>query len=176
MPSLQQGQLRIAKHSIKMPKTVKLVNKKNTRTTKRHSKNAATSSRPHATRARSTNGRKKVTPALLQEMTRRLVNEFDPEQIILFGSYAWGKPNKDSDVDLMVIVSESDETDQERMVRGYRCLRGLGVPKDVFVKTRAEFDLYRNVVASSQHRIANKGKVLYDKSQKPSDSKMVSDC
>lgn len=159
-----------------MPKTVKLASKKNTRSTKRRSQNAASSSRPRATRARPTNRKKKITPALLQEMTRRLVNEFDPEQVILFGSYAWGKPNKDSDVDLMVIVSESNETDQERMVRGYRSLRGLGVPKDVFVKTRAEFDLYRNVVASSQHRIAKQGKVLYDKSQEPSHSKVVSHC
>lgn len=135
--------------------------------------NALSTRAPHSRPART---KKKVTPALLQEITRRLVAEFDPEQVILFGSYAWGKPNKDSDVDLMVIVAKSNETDQERMERGYRCLRGLGVPKDVFVKTRAEFDLYRNVVASSQHRIANRGKVLYDKSQEPSDSKVVSHC
>ena len=35
---------------------------------------------------------------------RRLAAEFDPEQIILFGSHAWGTPTEDSDIDLLVIV------------------------------------------------------------------------
>ena len=38
-----------------------------------------------------------------------LVAEFDPDQIILFGSHAWGMPGQDSDVDLLVIVPETDE-------------------------------------------------------------------
>ena len=43
-----------------------------------------------------------VSDELLHEMTRRLVAEFQPEQVILFGSHAWGTPNEDSDVDLLV--------------------------------------------------------------------------
>jgi predicted nucleotidyltransferase len=50
----------------------------------------------------------RVGTDLIQEITRRLVAEFDPEQIFLFGSYAWGIPNEDSDVDLLVIVTQSD--------------------------------------------------------------------
>jgi len=52
---------------------------------------------------------KTIPSGLLEEITRRLVAEFRPEQIILFGSHAWGIPNEDSDVDLLVIVSHSDE-------------------------------------------------------------------
>ncbi|TAH50384.1 MAG: nucleotidyltransferase domain-containing protein [Chloroflexota bacterium] len=95
-------------------------------------------------------------------MTRRLVQEFDPEQVILFGSYAWGKPTKDSDVDLMVIVTESDETEYQRMVRGLHALRDKIVPTDVFIKTRAEFDRYKEVYASLECLIAEQGIVLYD--------------
>ena len=51
---------------------------------------------------------------LLQEVTRRLVEQFQPEQVILFGSQAWGKPTADSDIDLMVVVAHSDLTDYER--------------------------------------------------------------
>ena len=43
---------------------------------------------------------KEVSPLLLQEVTHRLVDEFQPEQIILFGSHAWGEPDRDSDLDL----------------------------------------------------------------------------
>ncbi|MBI4672832.1 MAG: nucleotidyltransferase domain-containing protein [Chloroflexi bacterium] len=117
--------------------------------------------------------RKPVTAELLNEMTHRLVEEFHPEQVILFGSYAWGTPNKDSDVDLMVIVSESTETDYARMVRAYDALIGLRVPKDIFVKTRTEFERYRAVRASLQSRIAEKGKVLYDHAKEPSHAEMV---
>ena len=49
-----------------------------------------------------------ITPLLLQEITERLVKEFQPEEIILFGSYAWGTPDKDSDLDLLIVVSDSD--------------------------------------------------------------------
>lgn len=102
---------------------------------------------------------------LLWEMTRRLVEQFQPEQIILFGSWAWGAPTSSSDVDLMVTVSQSDLTDYERSVLGHRCLSGLGIAKDVLVKTRAEFDFFRDVRASLEYKIAHQGKVLYDRRQ-----------
>ena len=43
----------------------------------------------------------------IAELTQRIVNEFQPERIILFGSYAHGEPRSDSDVDLLVILSAS---------------------------------------------------------------------
>jgi len=106
-----------------------------------------------------------VNDDLLQEVTRRLVELFHPEQIILFGSRAWGTPTTNSDIDLMVIVTQSDLSDYERALLGHRCLGGLNVAKDVIVKTRAEFDFFRNVRASLEHRIAHQGKVLYDQRQ-----------
>src|SRR5438552_16948992 len=101
---------------------------------------------------------------LLVEMTQRLVAEFQPEQIILFGSHAWVTPNEDSDVDLLVIVSHSDEKPAQRAMRGYRCLSGLTVPKDVLVKTRAEVERFRHVYASLECEILERGKVLYGRS------------
>jgi predicted nucleotidyltransferase len=108
---------------------------------------------------------KAVTDAVLEEMTRRLVEEFQREQVILFGSYAWGAPDPYSDVDLMVIVDQSDLPDYERSLRAHRCLSEVDVPKDVIVKTRAEFDFFRQVRASLEHKIGRQGKVLYERSQ-----------
>ena len=90
---------------------------------------------------------------LLRIITHRLVAEFQPEQVILFGSHAWGEPTADSDVDLMVIVSHSDLSEYQRALRGHACLSGLEIAKDVVVKTRSEFDFFRNVRASLEHRI-----------------------
>lgn len=104
---------------------------------------------------------KTVSQDLLNEITRRLVAEFQPEQIYLFGSHAWGSPHQDSDLDLMVIVRESTERPIRRMQRAHRCLWGLRVSKDVFVQTREEFDLYKDLLGSFQRQILERGRKLY---------------
>lgn len=91
----------------------------------------------------------------------RLKKEFQPEEIYLFGSHAWGTPHDDSDVDLLVIVPESAEPAIQRMQRAHHCLGDLDLSKDVFVQTRAEFDRYRHLRASLQHQIAHRGRKLY---------------
>jgi predicted nucleotidyltransferase len=108
---------------------------------------------------------KTVSGELLAEITRRLVAEFQPEEVILFGSHAWGTPNEDSDVDLLVIVSHSDEKPVQRAIRAHRCLRGLLVPADILVKTRAEVDRYRHVRASLERKMLEQGKVLYGRGE-----------
>ena len=104
---------------------------------------------------------KELSQGILREITRRLVAEFQPEQVILFGSHAWGTPHQDSDADLLVIVSQSDEKPVQRAVRGHRCLKGLQVSKDILVKTRAEVERFRHVHASLECQILERGKVLY---------------
>ena len=110
---------------------------------------------------------------LLQEVTRRLVEQFQPEQVILFGSQAWGKPTADSDIDLMVVVAHSDLTDYERSLLGHRCLKGLDIAKDVVVKTRAEFDFFRDVRASLEYKITHQGEILYDRRQIPAHAELA---
>ena len=114
-----------------------------------------------------------VSDALLREMTQRLVDQFQPEQIILFGSHAWGVPDQYSDVDLMVIVTDSDLSDYERALQAHRCLSGLDVPKDVVVKTRPEFEFFRDVRASLEHKIHERGKVLYERSQEATGAELA---
>lgn len=104
---------------------------------------------------------KTIPPALLDEAVARLRQEFQPEAIYLFGSHAWGTPEEDSDVDFLVIVSSSTESAIRRMQRAHRCLGDLDMSKDVLVQTRAEFDRYRGVCASLQHRILQHGRKLY---------------
>lgn len=108
---------------------------------------------------------KPVNEELLREITQRLVAVFQPEQVILFGSHAWGTPTAGSDVDVMVIITESTLSEYQRAVLGHRCLSGLNIAKDVIVKTRAEFDFLRDVRASLEYQIARQGKVLYDRRQ-----------
>ena len=98
---------------------------------------------------------------LLETATQRLVAEFQPEQVWLFGSHVWGVPTSDSDVDFMVIVRGSEETATRRAQRAHRCLRGLRMPKDVIVPTRAQVDRYKHLRASLFHQVLTQGRKLY---------------
>jgi predicted nucleotidyltransferase len=104
---------------------------------------------------------KTISPELLETAVARLRAEFDPEAIYLFGSHAWGAPTEDSDVDLMVVVSHSDEPSTRRSQRAHRCLRGLEMAKDVIVPTRAQVDRYKHLRASLFHQVLTQGRKLY---------------
>ncbi len=75
-----------------------------------------------------------VTDTLLQEITRRIVEHFDPEKIILFGSRSTGSSRTDSDVDLLVIMDTS-ESPVQRGVEVKRACRPRFVSMDLLVKT-----------------------------------------
>jgi predicted nucleotidyltransferase len=104
---------------------------------------------------------KTISPVIRKEVIRRLVEEFQPETIYLFGSHAWGQPTEDSDMDLLVIIPESREKPIQRAVRAQRSLLGVKAAVDVLVKTRQEFQCYTSVKASLEAQIARDGKLLY---------------
>ena len=104
---------------------------------------------------------KTLDDKLLQTVTQRLVAEFRPEQVWLYGSHAWGNPHDDSDVDLLVVVPDSDETPIRRAQRAHRCLRGLRMPKDVLVETRQEVDRVKGLKTSLENTILSRGRRLY---------------
>jgi predicted nucleotidyltransferase len=104
---------------------------------------------------------KTLDNALLQTATKRLIAEFQPEQIWLYGSHAWGSPHEDSDVDLLVVLPSSDESPIRRSQRAHRCLRGLRMPKDVLVETRQEVDRVKGLNTSLENTILSRGRRLY---------------
>ena len=100
---------------------------------------------------------------MLKDMTDRLVQTFQPDQVILFGSHAWGTPQAGSDIDLYVVVPESSERPLQRARRARACLGDVRVSLDVLVRTRSEADKYRNVYASLECQIFEKGRILYER-------------
>lgn len=104
---------------------------------------------------------KTIQSDLLNETVERLKTEFQPEEIYLFGSHAWGTPNEDSDVDLMVVVPSSDERPIRRDQRAPKCLGRLAVPADVLVRTRSEVNRYNHLRASLFHQVLNQGRKRY---------------
>ncbi len=86
------------------------------------------------------------------------IKPYKPEKIILFGSYAWGKPYRDSDVDLL-IIKKTDEPFLERQEKVQLLLR-TKTSVDAIVFTPAEFERARRESAFVKE-IAEQGKILY---------------
>lgn len=99
---------------------------------------------------------------LLDETVRRIVAALQPEAIYLYGSHAYGQPHQDSDVDLFVVVRDSVLPPHKRAVAAYRALRGLYLPAELKVATRAEFERRPQWQSSIERIVLAKGVVLYE--------------
>ncbi len=95
--------------------------------------------------------------AAIDDAVQRLVAEFQPEQIWLFGSYAWGEPTRDSDLDFYVVVPKTDERPLARAQRAHRCLGSLGMAKDVIVATSEAANRFGSLRSTMTYKIFREG-------------------
>jgi len=102
-----------------------------------------------------------INKEIIEEVKKRLVEVYDPIAIYVFGSYAWGCPTEDSDLDLLIVVDESDEKSYKRPVAGHRALRGLDLSKDLIVKTKEEFEQASGNITTLMYKIKNDGELIY---------------
>ena len=98
----------------------------------------------------------------IQEMVRRIVERFQPERIILFGSHARGAARADSDVDLLVVMPVSGSRRAQRL-KIRTALSGIGVAKDIVLVTPEEIEQYRDLVGTIIRPALREGKVLYER-------------
>lgn len=95
----------------------------------------------------------------IEEVSQNIAKEFSPQKIILFGSYAWGKPSRNSDVDFLVIKDTNNSRELARKIDGFIFPRPF--PVDVLVYTSNQ--LKRQANDFFVQDILTKGKVLYEK-------------
>lgn len=97
----------------------------------------------------------------LKEITDKIVKEFQPEKVILFGSWAWGNPTPDSDVDLFVVKDTDNTRELARKIDGSIFPRPFPIDLIVYRPEQAE----RRRVAGDFFikAIFAQGKVLYAK-------------
>ena len=99
--------------------------------------------------------------SLVQAMVGRLVKQFQPEKIYLFGSRATKKVCDDSDYDLLMVVRGSQEPRYRREQKAFRSLCGVGAAKDILVFTREEFERKRKVVCCLPATVEREGILVY---------------
>ncbi len=104
-----------------------------------------------------------ATIPIIEAMTDRIVREFRPVQVILFGSHARGEAGPYSDVDLLVVLP--NVVDKRRAaVAIRRALLGFGVPKDIVVTTPEEIARRGRLIGSVLEPALREGRVLYARS------------
>ncbi|MEM4251673.1 MAG: nucleotidyltransferase domain-containing protein [Candidatus Bathyarchaeia archaeon] len=101
-------------------------------------------------------------PRSLQTIVQRLVEQYRPERVILFGSLAYGEPDRDSDIDLL-IIKDTTETPLERRVRVRRLVSDPErlVPFSPLVLTPEELANRLQLGDPFYREIVTRGKVLY---------------
>lgn len=98
-----------------------------------------------------------------EALLRAVIETFDPQAVILFGSRARGDAHPDSDWDLLVIVDDDAPYEQVRLRRGYEAARKAGVIADVVPCRRATFDDKRDVIGSLAWTAGEEGVMVYER-------------
>ena len=96
-------------------------------------------------------------------MVRRIVDRFDPEKIVLFGSHARGTAGAESDVDLLVVMPVKGSKRQKIVEIGV-ALHDFAIPKDIMISTPEDFVWRKDVIGTIEYPAAHEGVVLYAKS------------
>jgi predicted nucleotidyltransferase len=101
-----------------------------------------------------------VTEEILAEIVNRLIAALNAEKIILFGSYAYGSPSEDSDVDLLVVMQTSAKP-ADGYVESSHAIRPRPFPLDILVKTSDEIAGALAKGDSFIQEIVKRGRTLY---------------
>ena len=102
-----------------------------------------------------------ISQTLVSEVVQRILSVVEPKQIILFGSAAKGEMSKDSDIDLLVLESEPNDTRKES-VRIRQAMRGLGYPFDIIVMDIERFEESKNIIGGIAYPANKYGKIIYE--------------
>ena len=105
-------------------------------------------------------GQRDAVHRSVAQMARVIVDRFDPERIILFGSHARGTAGPDSDVDLLVVM-EVDGSRRRKAAEIGAALHDFPLSKDIIVTAPGEFEWRKEVAGTIERPAAREGKVLY---------------
>ena len=99
----------------------------------------------------------------LNKIVQQLVQTTQPQAIYLFGSYASGKPNENSDLDFCIIKNQIKDKNT-LLKNAYLSLYKLPYAFDLVMMTQDEFDQRKSVWWTLQGQIQEKGKKIYEAS------------
>ena len=114
-----------------------------------------------ASTQRATPSEADTTQAAIEAMTQTIVERWNPERIILFGSRARGQARLDSDIDLLVVVTNAMNT-RETAIAILDTLKDFPYAKDIVVATSQQMEEYGPICGLVYHYALAEGRVLYE--------------
>ena len=102
----------------------------------------------------------RISMSAIRRFARQVANDFHPDKIVLFGSYAYGQPTRYSDVAILVVMPARNQLDQAFKIR---LAFDVSFPMDLIVRTPKNVQWRLDEKESFTTEIMTKGKVLYEK-------------
>lgn len=99
----------------------------------------------------------------IQKITSKIVKEFNPQKVVLFGSYAWGSPKKNSDIDLFIVKDDAKKNTREMAIDLEKILDNRDMPLDLLVYKPDQ--VIKRLAMNDQFftKIWRDGKILYER-------------
>lgn len=98
-----------------------------------------------------------VDTQTIEIVKQKLLETCDPEEIYIIGSFAWGKSDEESDLDLRIVVEFYTDTWHNLIVSGHRVLARLGLAKDILFFSREEFEEQVSHVSTLCYKVKHEG-------------------
>jgi uncharacterized protein len=99
----------------------------------------------------------------IEEVKKRLINVYNPLEIYLFGSYAWGHPDEESDLDLLIVIEKYSKDRYSMLLDGHKAFMDMTISKDIVVLDKEEFEKFSEDITRLCYKIKREGKRLYAK-------------
>jgi predicted nucleotidyltransferase len=107
---------------------------------------------------------RKIKYQQIKQAAQKLAEAIHPERIILFGSYAYGKPTADSDVDLLVVIPQKTRKERnETYIKASKALDPHPFPCDIVIRSKSDIPWRIKEGDFFLEDIMKKGHVLYER-------------
>jgi predicted nucleotidyltransferase len=100
---------------------------------------------------------------MIDKIVERITKEYQPKKVILFGSYAYGEPTEDSDIDILIVTQERLNHEETYKIRR-ELLRDFSISVQLISVSEEEFTETKDIVGGITYPASKYGEILYEKS------------
>lgn len=102
-----------------------------------------------------------ISQETVEHIVQTIVDNIRPQKVFLYGSYVYGQPTEDSDLDIL-IIKESDLPRYKRAREIHRLFNPYPCPMDILIYTPREAERFRDHPSAFIHTVLEKGRLVYD--------------